>query len=329
MKLTPDDIRGVFGIFPTPSTPDADHWSATQTINFAETEKMVRLVLDAGIEIISTTGTFGEGATLTRSEIVAFTRTVAEVNAGARPYFAGVTTLNTRDTISVGKLLIDAGADGLFVGRPMWLAMDEKSIIRYYQDIAEALPGVPLVVYDNQVAFKGKISQEAYLALAELPEVVCAKHTGGPALESDMVAVGNQMRIMPPAGGWNQIAERQPDLALSGWAGSVVCAPLPVKCLSDAILRRDWAAAEEVGAKMRWAESAMMPGGDLVKFMDYSIPIAHLRFKHAGLIDPGPPRPPYLFLPDEYRDGGIECGRRWAELQKEYSLQLSNAPTLG
>jgi dihydrodipicolinate synthase/N-acetylneuraminate lyase len=325
MKITPDDIRGVFGILPAPATPDAESWSATSTINFSETERMVGIVNRAGVEIISTTGTFGEGATLTLDELIDFTRCVAQANAKSRPYFAGVTTLNTRDTITRGRLLIEAGADGLFVGRPMWLAMDEQAIVRYYRDIAEALPSVPLIVYDNQVAFKGKISQAAYQALAELPEVVGAKHTGGPLLESDMVAVGRAMRILPPAGSWNQVAERQPDLALSGWAGSVACAPEPVVRLAKAIAARDWIIAEEVGSKMRWAESAMMPGGDLVRFMDYSIPIAHLRFKHAGLIDPGPPRPPYLFLPDEYRDGGIECGRRWAQLQAEYSAVTASA----
>jgi 4-(2-carboxyphenyl)-2-oxobut-3-enoate aldolase len=55
--------------------------------------------------------------------------------------------------------------------------------------------------------------------------------------------------------------------------------------------------------------------------MDYSIAIGHLRFASAGLIDPGPPRPPYLYLPDEYRAGGIECGRRWGVLQQEFQAR--------
>lgn len=321
MKITPNDIAGVFGIMPAPATQGADHWSATDTINLAETARMVRLLCDAGMHMLATTGTFGKGATLTLAELLDFTRCVAETNARSRPYFAGVTTLNTRDTVTRGRMLIEAGADGLFVGRPMWLAMDEPTIIRFYQDIAEALPGVPLIVYDNQVAFKGKISQAAYIALADIPAIVSAKHTGGPALEPDMAAVGADMRIMPPAGGWNLIAERQPELARAGWAGSVACAPLPAMRLADAIARHDWVKAAEIGERMRWAEGAMMPSGDLVRFMDYSIPIAHLRFKHAGLIDPGPPRPPYLSLPDEYRDGAIECGRRWAELQEYYAAE--------
>lgn len=85
---------------------------------------------------------------------------MVQTNKRSRPLFAGVTTLNTRDTIERARALVDIGVDGLFVGRPMWLAMDDKSIVRYYQDIAAALPGVPMVAYDNPVAFKGKISTE-------------------------------------------------------------------------------------------------------------------------------------------------------------------------
>lgn len=62
----------------------------------------------------------------------------------------------------------------------------------------------------------------------------------------------------------------------------------------------------------------MFPGGDLTRFMDYSIQIGHIRFRAAGLIDPGPPRPPYLEVPAEYVPGAQECGQRWAQLQAEY-----------
>jgi len=164
MRVTFDDFVGVAGIVPTPATPDAGQWRAVQTIAYEETRKMVDLVVEAGVNILMTTGTFGECATLTWPELRGFVECVAQTAAGRVPVFAGVTTLNTRDTIERGRELLHVGADGLFVGRPMWLAMDDAAIVRYYQDIAHALPRVPLVVYDNPIAFKGKISREAYLA---------------------------------------------------------------------------------------------------------------------------------------------------------------------
>jgi len=44
-----------------------------------------------------------------------------------------------------------------------------------------------------------------------------------------------------------------------------------------------------------------------------------VRFREAGLFDPGPSRPPYLEAPADYVEGSRVCGRRWAQLQREYA----------
>jgi len=197
MRLSVDDITGVVGIVPTPAMPGADRWDAQNTVNLRETEKMMEAVVSAGIEIVMTTGTFGECATLTWPELRDFVDCVVQTTRKRAPVFAGITTLNTRDTIERGPALVDLGADGLFVGRPMWLPLDDKGIVRFYRDLAEAMPHVPLVVYDNPLAFKGKISTEAYKHIAAIPETVASKHVGGPSLEGDLLAVGKGLRLLP------------------------------------------------------------------------------------------------------------------------------------
>ena len=319
MKITPADFIGVAGIVPTPATPDGGRWQTENSVNFAETERMIELVVDGGIEIIMTTGTFGECASLTEPELRDFVACVVGAVRGRRPVFAGLTTLNTRDTIRRGSELVALGADGLFLGRPMWLSLDDAGIVGYYSDIAEALPGVPLVIYDNPLAFKGKISREAYRALAKIPEIIAAKHVGGPSLIEDARIVGQACRVLPLSSNWYEAAVVEPDLVRACWSGGVACAPAPHLALSRAIAARDWPLAKEIGAKCLAAESPMFADGNLQAFMDYSIPVGHCRFAAAGLIDPGPARPPYQNLPDRYREGGLECGRRWAALQAEYA----------
>ena len=320
MKLTVDDITGVVGIMPSPSTPDAGSWRTRHSVNLDETARMTGLMIDSGVDILMTTGTFGECATLTFEELRDLAAAVIETNAGRIPIFPGVTTLNTRDTIDRARALLDLGADGLFVGRPMWLALDDAGVVRYYRDLAEAMPGTPLVVYDNPLAFKGKISAEAYKALAEIPEVVASKHVGGPTLERDLENIGDRIRILPLAPEWYPVAHKFPDRAKACWSGGVACAPAPIVALARAIEKHDWTRAKTISDKLVWAEAPMFPGGDLARFMDYSIQIGHLRFKAAGLIDPGPPRPPYLEVPQEYVAGALECGARWAALQREFEL---------
>ncbi|WP_397473488.1 dihydrodipicolinate synthase family protein [Pusillimonas sp.] len=320
MKVTYEDIVGVVGIVPTPATTDASHWNSTKTINLSETEKMIKLVTAAGVDVLMTNGTFGEGATLLEDEHLDFVRCVVETNARSRPVFAGITTLNTRDTLRRARDLLSVGADGLFVGRPMWLALDDAGLVRFYQDLAEALPDTPLIVYDNPLAFKGKISPEAYEALANIPQVIAAKHVGGPTLPQDLAAVGDRMRILPLATEWCPVAERYPDLAKACWSGGIACAPSPIVAASRAILAGNWEKARKITEQLIWAEAPMFPGGELTRFMDYSIQIGHVRFEAAGLINPGPPRPPYTELPDAYKQGAEECGSRWASLEREYSV---------
>jgi len=318
MRVTVDEMVGVVGIVPTPATPNAARWDAEDTVDLHETEKMIRAVVTDGIEILMTTGTFGECATLTWEELQAFVDCVAQTAGNKVPVFAGVTTLNTRDTIRRAKAVMELGVDGLFVGRPMWLAMDDRAIVQFYRDIAEALPRVPIVVYDNPMAFKGKISGDAYRELATISEIVASKHVGGPALEADLLAVGNKLRILPLEVDWCALATKHPALARACWSGSVACAPAPMAALSRAIANHDWPQALAISKKLSWAMSPMFPGGDLSKFMDYSIQLGHVRFEAAGLINPGPPRPPYTQAPEEYVEGSRACGRRWASLQREF-----------
>ncbi len=318
MNISYDDIHGIVGILPTPATDNADRWDAENTVNLEATSKMTSAVIEAGIDVIMGTGTFGEGASLTWDELQAFNDCVIQTIGGRRPFFAGVTTLNTRDTISRSRELIRLGADGIFSGRPMWIGLDDKQIVRYYRDLAEALPGIPLVVYDNPEAFKGKISAAVYHELTNIPTVICAKHVGGPALESDIEAVGDRIRLLPLEKQWYPIARKYPT-ARACWSGNVACAPHTVAALGRAVLSGDWEEAKVLHDKVAWACETQYPDGDPSKFMAYSIQLGHARFRTAGLIDPGPVRPPYVDVPEAYLRGSEEVGRRWRTLEAEYA----------
>ncbi|RLA50226.1 MAG: aldolase [Gammaproteobacteria bacterium] len=319
--LSAKDITGIVGIVPTPATPNAGSWSAEDTINLTETEKMTQIVIDGGIDIIMTTGTFGECASLTEPELESFVDCVVQTASEKSLVFAGITTLNTRDTIRRARRLLATGADGLFIGRPMWLALDDAGILKFYKDLVEALGNVPLVVYDNPQAFKGKISSTVYAELAKIPQIIASKHVGGPQLEQDLLTVGENIRLLPLESHWYKLAKKHPQLAKASWSGAVACAPAPLARLAQAIREQDWDLAEVLTEEINHAAIAMFPQGSLDKFMDYSIQIGKQRFVGAGLIDPGPARPPYSEAPQSYLEGGLECGRRWAQLQTKYTAR--------
>jgi 4-(2-carboxyphenyl)-2-oxobut-3-enoate aldolase len=324
--LTSADITGIVGIVPTPGTPNAGDWRAENTVDLVETEKMIDGIVAAGTDIVMTTGTFGQGATLTWDELRAFVDCVVQTARGRAPIFAGVTTLNTRDTIARARALLEIGATGIFCGRPMWIALDDIGIVEYYRDLAEALPGIPLVIYDNPDAFKGPISPAAYEQLAKIPQIVASKHASSPTLESDLVAVGDRIRILPLETHWYRLAKAHPKTALACWSNSVACGPEAVNRLRDAISERDWTQAEAISERINWAAKPMFEHG-LKAYIDYSVQLGHVRFAAAGFINPGPTRPPYRHAPENMEAGSRESGRRLAQLREEFAGFPAGAKT--
>ncbi|MDQ1491416.1 MAG: 4-(2-carboxyphenyl)-2-oxobut-3-enoate aldolase [Actinomycetota bacterium] len=321
-RLTVSDIQGIVAILPTPATPDAAEWKATQTVDLAETERLTEAIVASGVDVLLTNGTFGEGAALLQEEIEAFNDVVVQTVRGRVPVFAGATTLSTRDTIRRGRRLLEIGADGLFLGRPMWLALDDAGIVRLYRDIAEALD-TAMVIYDNPGAFKGKISPEAYGALADIPQIVASKHLGllaRDAFFADLKAVQGRMRLLPLDTDWYELHRLHPDEVTACWSGTVACGPAPVVALKGFLSDGRWEDAAMVTQELNWALEPLFPGGDFEAFMKYSIQIDNARFEGAGYMRPGPTRPPYVEAPQAFLEGGREAGRRWATLQARYGI---------
>ncbi len=328
-RLTAEDVRGVVAILATPALPGAERWDMTETVDLEESARHANALVEAGVDMILTNGTFGEGATLTLDELMAFNDAVVATVAGRVPVFAGATTLNTRDTIDRGRRLREIGADGLFLGRPMWVALDDDQIVEFHRSVAEALPDMAQIAYDNPSAFKGKISSQAYARLAEIPQIVASKHMGlgllGERYTADLEAVAGRINLLPVADDWATSARMYPEQATACWSGDVNCGPAPVTALRDAIRARDWALAEQIQADIAHAVETLFPGGDFNEFQRYNIQIDRAEFEASGYFTPGPTRPPYTTAPAAYLEGGAEVGRRWAALQKKYAGQSARA----
>jgi 4-(2-carboxyphenyl)-2-oxobut-3-enoate aldolase len=321
LKFTAKDVQGIYNIIPTPAIAGADRFDAVDTVNYAETVKLVNMLIDNGVDAIVTNGTFGEGATLTEDELYGFVKKVVETAAGRVPVFAGATTLNTRDTIRRGKALIEMGATGLFLGRPMWCECDDATIIRFYSDVAEALPDTPFIIYDNPEAFKGKLSPEVYKELAKIPNIIASKYIAvGPQYLDDVAACGDNILLMTMDSDWLQANKLTGNKATACWTGSGNCGMAPLLALKNAISSGNEEEAERITSEIRNTYATLFPNKSFKEFSKYNILLEKTRFTAGGLVDAGPARPPYHLVPDDYLKGAMEAGRRWAELHKKYSI---------
>lgn len=318
-RIGVSDVRGLFAIMPTPAVEGADDPAMEYTLDRAETERAVNALVADGVDAVMGTGTFGEGATLTWEELRDFSETVVAAAAGRVPVFLGATTLNTRDTIRRARVLRDIGVDGLMLGRPMWSQCDDENVVAFYRAVADAVPELALMVYDNPEAFKGKISPSAYAKLAEIPQVVAAKYpVFGPAFKDDLEAVSGRMRLLPVDRDWVNACELAPGEVTACWSGAASCGPLPHVELARRVLAGDIDGSKAIAAELGAASEGFFPEGSFALFSRYNVQLEKIRINAAGYINAGPCRPPYVHCPEPYAEGARGSGRRLAELHAAY-----------
>jgi 4-hydroxy-tetrahydrodipicolinate synthase len=124
----------------TPFSPDlrgVDHGGLQRNL-----ERLIR----GGVQVLVAGGNTGEFAALSQDEAVEITRTHARVARGRARVIAGV-GYRLEQAVELGRALIEAGADGLMVHHPIHPYASEAGLISYYAALADALPGIPLILY--------------------------------------------------------------------------------------------------------------------------------------------------------------------------------------
>lgn len=315
LRLRLEDLKGVFAIMPTPAFDD-------YTVDLEEARKGAEALVQGGVDGIMLTGTFGEASTLMEEEWKAFTETVVQTVNGRIPVVAGPTTLNTRDTINRAKFAREAGAAGLLLGRPFWCELPSDAVIGFYKDVAEALPDMGIVVYNNPSAFKSKITPAMWAELAEIPQVVGAKYGSyNEQYSSCFEAVNGKVRLMLMEKDWLKGYKLSPEHNIACWSGGASCHPKPVIALREAVVSGDLQKAEELTKEIYQTYETFFPRGDRDLFRLYTIQVEKLRIQEAGFIKAGPSRPPYHEIPEEFAEGARESGRRWRQLADRLTEQ--------
>ena len=323
--LTAKDIKGVVAIMPTPVKQGADSWRSRDVVDLDEAARGADSLVNDGIDSLLVNGTFGEAATLTWDELKSFSAAVMEAVRGRIPVFLGATTLNTRDTVERGRVFRDMGAQGLFLGRPMWCQLSDEMIYHFYRDVADALPDMNQFLYDNPDAFKGKISTRCYGDLAKIPQMVASKYRSVLAavtadnLVADLKAVKGKIKLLPHDGDWYYAARWFPEEIDGCWSSGVAAGPEPVMALKRAVNEKDWPMAKQIAEDIYWAYEKFMPQGSFVAFHIYNIGIQKARFDEAGYIKAGPALPPYHVIPPHILEDARESGRRWKTLRPKYA----------
>lgn len=133
------------GVSPAMATPLlADGY----TVNTAVIPQLVNFLLDAGVKGLFVGGTTGEGILLDVAERIRLHEATLAAANGRVPVMIHAGTNRTDSTLALVRHAAQIGADAIAVVPPTYYGMHDDSLFDYYQLIAEAIPDIPLFLYD-------------------------------------------------------------------------------------------------------------------------------------------------------------------------------------
>jgi trans-o-hydroxybenzylidenepyruvate hydratase-aldolase len=322
--LNKDDIKGLAVMVPTPTKEDREGWDVMDSVDLDETARMIENYIQAGIGVIAACGTTGECAALLWEEKRNFIAAIVKVARKRVPVFAGATALGTKEVVRQMRGLKDLGADGAFVGLPLWQTPTIENSVQFFADLSEAVLDMPIMIYANARFFKSLFPTSFWSGVAKkAPTVIVTKMSYSHAnLLDDLRVAGHRINFMPGEGSIYAAYKMARPRIRAIWSSGLACmGPEPVVALADAILKDDDKRVDEIWADIRSLPPVAPPDEYFSSFAYYNAQINKYLTNAAGYVKGGPCRAPYRIsdLPESWKKGADLRAKAWAEIRKKYN----------
>jgi trans-o-hydroxybenzylidenepyruvate hydratase-aldolase len=325
--LGPTDLRGLYAIIPTPATPDADRIEALETVDLAETERVVNQLMDDGVQGLIALGTTGECATLTPSEYDSFVTTFLGTVNRRVPTFVGTTALGSHEIVRRMAFVRDQKADGVLLGMPMWQPLTVELAVEHYRAMSEAFPTLAIMVYANARAFRFNFTEQDFWrnVIDVAPSVMSAKFSMSKAVVPLQEVTKGRVHFLPHDEAVTAFYKLAPQSTTACWATAASMGPEPSLAMINAILGHDGERIATVSADIAWALEPIAPLlATPERFASFNIQVEKLRINAAGYCKGGPIRPPYSLVPSDIKSMSDECGLRWKSLRPKYASRVAS-----
>ena len=229
------------GVFPALTT----QFTAADAIDWGALESHLEFQLEAGVHGLIVLGSLGENATLSAEEKLEMVRFFARAERRGRPLLACVAEASTRDAKAFARAAEQAGADGLMLLPPMRYAGDRRETHAYLQDVAAA-SGLPIMLYNNPLAYGTDLAPEDFARLADNPRFEAIKESSGDTRRFPIIRrlVGDRFALFC---GLDDLALACFSLGAVGWvAGLVGAFPRETVRLWELCRQGRWDAAREL-----------------------------------------------------------------------------------
>src|SRR5437762_5474439 len=146
-------------------------------------ERMRALVerqINGGVRLLVPCGTTGESATMTEAEDQRVIALTIEVAQGRAHVVAGTGSNSTAAAIEYSKRARDLGADAVLQVAPWYNKPTQEGLYAHFRAIAEAVPEVPIMLYNVPGRTSSNIAAQTTLRLArDCENIVAVKEASG------------------------------------------------------------------------------------------------------------------------------------------------------
>ncbi len=163
-----------YGILPAMVTP----LDAQERVNEAALRRLVRHLLAGGVHGLFVLGSQGEFYAFTPDEKRRVLEVVLDEVDGRVPVYAHAAAIATRQAVALAQMMEETGADALALLTPFFVTPSQQELYDHYRAVAEAT-ALPLILYDNPGRTHVRLAPETVGRLAELPNIVGIKDSGG------------------------------------------------------------------------------------------------------------------------------------------------------
>jgi 4-hydroxy-tetrahydrodipicolinate synthase len=214
--------KGVFPAVTTKMTRDAK-------IDVEATQASIARLVENGVSGVIVLPMLGENASLTMKEREAIIRSAVEVVAGRVPVLSGLAEITLDAAKEHARDYEKFGAQGLMTFPSLGYKTDPRETIEWYKCIAAATR-LPLMVYNNPIAYGVDVTPAILNALAETPTIVCVKEeTGDIRRVTDIqIACGDRFSIFC---GVDDLIVESSALGATGWVSGMANA-WPSECVT-------------------------------------------------------------------------------------------------
>ena len=141
--------------------------------------KLIDWYKGTGVASIIPCGTTGESCTLNHEEHREIIRFSIERAGPALNVIAGTGSNSTYEAIALTAFAAEVGAKAALVVSPYYNRPTQEGIFEYFADIARAVPGFDLLIYNIPCRTGSNVEVDTVKRLAEIPEIKGIKEGAG------------------------------------------------------------------------------------------------------------------------------------------------------